>query len=292
MPDALEASPTNRLTACIERLLFRRRALVLAAFALITLTMGWYAAQLRVDAGFFKLVPLEHEYMRTFLKHQEEFGNADRVLIALTARQGDMFSAEFFAVLKQVTDAMFFLPGIDRTQVYSILTPNVRYIEVVEDGITAGNVLPADFQPTEAGLARVRENAIKAGVVGRLVANDFTGAIVSGRLQEFHPNTGERLDYIEVARQLEEVRGKAEASGDVNVHVIGFAKLVGDVAAGAARVIAFFGITFLITALFVFLYTRSVRLTIPPLVCSLVAVVWQLGTVTALGFGIAPMSIL
>ena len=203
-----------------------------------------------------------------------------------------MFTPEFFTVLKQVTDAMFFLPGIDRTQVFSILTPNVRYIEVVEDGIIAGNVLPADFRPTEAGLARVRENAIKAGVVGRLVANDFTGAIVSGRLQEFHPNTGERLDYIEVARQLEEIRVKAQAGADVDVHIIGFAKLVGDIAAGAARVIAFFGITFLITALFVYLYTRSVRLTIPPLVCSLVAVVWQLGTVTALGFGIDPMSIL
>ena len=124
-----------------------------------------------------------------------------------------MFTPEFFTVLKQVTDAMFFLPGIDRTQVFSILTPNVRYIEVVEDGIIAGNVLPAGFRPTEAGLARVRENAIKAGVVGRLVANDFTGAIVSGRLQEFHPNTGERLDYIEVAGELEEIRGKAESSG-------------------------------------------------------------------------------
>ena len=292
MPDASQTSSPNRFTACIERLLFRRRALVLTAFALITLAMGWYAAQLRVDAGFFKLVPLKHEYMQTFLKHREAFGNADRVVIALTAPEGDMFTPEFFTVLKQVTDAMFFLPGIDRTQVFSILTPNVRYIEVVEDGIIAGNVLPADFRPTEAGLARVRENAIKAGVVGRLVANDFTGAIVSGKLQEFHPNTGERLDYIEVASQLEEIRGKAEAGAGVNVHIIGFAKLVGDIAAGAARVIAFFGITFLITALFVYLYTRSVRLTIPPLVCSLVAVVWQLGTVTALGFGIDPMSIL
>ena len=292
MPDASQTSPPNRFTACIERLLFRRRALVLAAFALITLVMGWYAAQLRVDAGFFKLVPLKHAYMQTFLKHREAFGNADRVVVALTAREGDMFTPEFFAVLKQVTDAMFFLPGIDRTQVFSILTPNVRYIEVVEDGIIAGNVLPADFRPTEAGLARVRENAIKAGVVGRLVANDFTGAIVSGKLQEFHPNTGERLDYIEVAGELEEIRVKAQAGAGVDVHIIGFAKLVGDIAAGAARVIAFFGITFLITALFVYLYTRSVRLTIPPLVCSLVAVVWQLGTVTALGFGIDPMSIL
>ena len=284
------------MTARIEKLLFAHRRLVLVAFVLATLGMGWFAAGLRVDAGFTKLVPLEHEYMRTFLEHRDEFGGADRVVIALVTRRGDMFTPEFFAALREVTDAMFFLPGIDRTQVYSVLTPNVRFIEVVEDGITAGNVVPANFEPTEAGFARVRENIIKAGIVGRLVANDFTGAIVSGKLQEFHPNTGERLDYIEVARELERIRYEAQARADVEVHVdmhvIGFAKMVGDIAAGATRVIAFFGITFVITALFVYAYTRSIRLTIPPLACSLVAVVWQLGGLTALGFGVDPMSIL
>ena len=67
---------------------------------------------------------------------------------------------------------------------------------------------------------------------------------------------------------------------------------MGDVAAGAARVMAFFGIAFLVTALFVYAYTRSLRFTVVPLACSLVAVVWQLGAVTGLGFGIDPMSIL
>ena len=142
----------------------------------------------------------------------------------------------------------------------------------------------------------MRENIVKAGVVGRLVANDFTGAIVSGKLQEFHPNTGERLDYIEVARALERIRSQTKARAGVDahidVHVIGFAKLVGDIAAGATRVMAFFGIAFLITGLFMYAYTRSIRLTAPPLVCSLAAVVWQLGGVTALGFGVDPMSIL
>ena len=113
----------------------------------------------------------------------------DRVLIAVMARDGDMFTPGFFAALREVTDGMFFLPGVDRTQVYSVLTPNVRFIEVVEDGIAAGNVLPVDFEPTEAGFARVRENIIKAGIVGRLVANDFTGAIVAAKLQEFSPQT-------------------------------------------------------------------------------------------------------
>ena len=199
-------------------------------------------------------------------------------------------------MLREVTDSTFFLPGVDRTQVFSILTPNVRFIEVVEDGVTAGNVLPVDFEPTEAGFARVRENIIKAGIVGRLVANDFTGAIVSARLQEFHPNTGERLDYIEVAGELERIRLEAGASPDVDVHVdmhiIGFATLVGTIAGGAVRVIAFFAIAFLITALFVYVYTRSIRLTVPPLACSLIAVIWQLGGLSALGFGVDPMSIL
>ena len=292
MAAAPDVSRPNSLAARMERLLFRRRALVIAAFALVTLVMGWFAAQLRVDAGFLKLVPLQHPYMQTFLQHREEFGDANRVVVALMAREGDIFTPEFFDVLRQVTDAVFFLPGVDRTQVYSILTPNVRYIEVLEDGVSADNVLPADFRPTEAGLARVRDNAIKAGVVGRLVANDFTGAIVSAKLQEFHPNTGERLDYVEVARRLDEIRSQAEARARVDVHVIGFAKLVGDIAAGATRVAAFFGIAFLVTALFVYLYTRSVRLTVPPLACSLTALVWQLGAVTVLGFGIDPLSIL
>ena len=279
------------MTAAIEKLLFGRRRLVLVAFALLTLAMGWQASGLRVDAGFTKLVPVEHEYMRTFLQYRDEFGGADRVLIAVMARKGDMFTPTFMAALRKATDATFFLPGVDRTQVHSILTPNVRFIEVVEDGIAAGNVLPADFRPTEAGFTRLRENVVKAGLVGRLVANDFTGAIVAARLQEFHPDTGERLDYIQVAHELERIR-ETVAGGDVDVHVIGFAKVVGDVADGAARVIAFFGIAFLITALFVYAYTRSVRLTTPPLACSLIAVIWQLGGLAALGFGVDPMSIL
>ena len=284
------------MTAHIERLLFARRPLVLAAFVLFTLAMGWLASGLRVDAGFTKLVPVEHEYMQTFLEYREEFGGADRVLVAVMARDGDMFTPGFFAALRKVTDEMFFLPGVDRAQVFSILTPNVRYIEVVEDGIAAGNVLPTDFEPTEAGFARLRENIIKAGIVGRLVANDFTGAIVAAKLQEFHPNSGERLDYIEVAHELERIRREASADAAVDVHVdlhiIGFAKMVGDVADGAVRVMAFFGLAFLITALFVYAYTRSIRLTAPPLACSLIAVVWQLGGLTALGFGVDPMSIL
>ena len=284
---------TSWLAATAERLVFGRRRLTLAFFGVVTLALAWQAASLRVDAGFLKLVPVEHEYMRTFLEHRDEFGGANRVAVAVVARDGDMFTPEFFSVLEQVTDAVFFLPGVDRTQVYSLFTPNVRYLETVEDGLISGNVLPPDFQPTEEGLARVRENILKASIVGRLIANDFSGALVSAQLQEFNPNTGEKLDYQDVARGLEEIRAQAEGSGSsVDVHIIGFAQLVGEIASGATRVVLFFALTIFLTAVFLFVHTRSLRFTLMPIGCALVAMVWQLGAIVTLGYGIDPMSIL
>lgn len=279
-----------------EDFVFKNRIPVICFFILVTVYMIFSVTHLRIDAGFEKLLPLEHEYMKTYVKHRQEFGGANRILIAVMAKEGDIFTPEFFDLLKNVTDDVFFLPGVDRAQVKSIFTPNVRYTEVVEDGIAGGNVIPNDFEPTPEGLARVRSNILKAGIVGRLVANDFSGAIVSAQLMEINPNTGERLDYVDVAHKLEEeIREKYEKQDTddrFDIHIIGFAKVIGDIADGVARVILFFGVTFLITALLIYFYTLSLKLTVIPLTASLMAVIWQLGILTALGYGIDPMGIL
>ena len=52
-----------------------------------------------------------------------------------------------------------------------------------------------DFSTTPEGLEQVRRNILKAGIVGRLVANDFSGAIISAELLEVDPTTGQRLDF-------------------------------------------------------------------------------------------------
>ena len=251
--------------------------------------MIWSATALKVDAGFNKLLPLEHPYMKTFVKYQTEFGGANRILIAITVDKGDIFTPEFFSTLKNITDEVFFIPGVDRAQVKSLFTPNVRFIEIVEDGFAGGNVIPADFQGTADDLTRVRKNIIKSGQVGRLVANDFSGAMITAGLLENDPTTGERVNYQQVAQHLEDIRQKHETS---NIHIIGFAKVVGDITDGAQNVLLFFTIAFVITAMLVYVYSLSPWLTILPLLTSLTAVAWQLGLLPLLGYGIDPMSIL
>jgi predicted RND superfamily exporter protein len=285
--------PLRKLPVRLERCIFGHRRSVILVFAVLTLVMAYFAAQLKIDAGFEKLLPLEHEYMKTFVRYQDQFGGANRILIALMAKDGNIFTPEFFKTLKAATDEVFFIPGVDRAQVKSLFTPNVRFIEIVEDGFAGGDVIPADFQPTPEGMARVRDNIIKSGQVGRLVASDFSGAMISAQLLEVDPTTGKKLDYLDVARRLEKIRQKYQSENiDVNIHIIGFAKVIGDIADGATGVLLFFAIALVITALLVYAYSLSWKLTALPLVCSLVAVVWQLGLLTLLGFGIDPMSIL
>ena len=278
----------------ISTWIFRHRLPLVIFFVAVTIVMAGFASRLRVDASFNKSLPLDHPYIRTFTKYQSEFGGANRVLIALMVKSGDIFTPGFFSQLRKVTDEVTFLPAVDRAQVQSLFTPNVRYIEVIEDGFAGGNVIPADFSPTPASFAKVRENILKSGKLGQLVANDFTGAIVSAQLLEIDPATGKKIDYARVAAGLEAIRRRVEhdSGGAITVHIIGFAKVIGDISDGARGVLGLFGVSIVITALLVWNYAGRWKLAAAPVICSLVAVIWQLGGLTALGYGVDPFSIL
>ena len=100
----------------LEPHVFGHRKLILAFFTLLTVVLGAIAvAGLRLDTNFNKQLPLDHEYIRTYLDHKAEFGGANRLLIAVVARDGNMFTPEFFEALKIATDEVFFIEGVDRS---------------------------------------------------------------------------------------------------------------------------------------------------------------------------------
>ena len=272
--------------------LFRHKFLVLMLFVLASAFLLFQATQIKLGASFTKNIPLNHSYMQTYLKHRANFGGANNILISVCNADGDIFNADFFGALKGVHDKLFFIPGVDRIQVKSLYSPSTRFVEVVEDGFAGGPVIPADFQADERGLAIVKGNIEKAGIVGSIVADDYSCAMVKASLLDFNPDTGEKLDTLIIAEQLErEVRQEFEKD-NISVHIIGFSKMVGDVAEGAKGVVAFFAIAIAITAVMVFLFCHSISLTLLPIVCSLIAVIWQMGMLSTLGFGLDPMSIL
>jgi uncharacterized protein len=282
-----------KILAFVEPLIYgKARIPQLILLGVLTALFAWSALQTRVDAGFDKSIPLEHPYMQVYKQYQDDFGGANQVLVALIQKEGDIYNEKFLSTLKAVTDEVFFLPGVDRSRVSSLFTPDVRFIEVVEGGFAGGNVIPAEYQPTQEMFDIVRGNVGKAGIIGRYTTSDQRGAMVFAELLEVDPVTGKKLDYQEVAALLEEkIRGQFQTD-EISVHILGFAKVIGDVTDAANEVIGFFFIALAITFILLILYLGSFKLSLLPLLCAFVAVIWEFGLLTMTGFGIDPFAIL
>ena len=264
----------------------------LGLFLLVTLALGYSATQVRLDPGFNKQIPVRHDYMRNFLDFGRVFTGANRLLVSVRWKgEGDLYNPAFLKVLQQVTDDVFFIPGVSRPSVTSLFTPNVRYVEVTEEGFVGDLVVPPQYAGTAEDLQKVRSNAARAGQVGRLLANDQRAALVRADLQDSDPRSGQPVSYVEVAKRLEDIRA-GYGSADIEISVVGFAKLVGDVVEGLGTVLLFFVVAFLITAALLWAYSRSLRLTFVALLVALLPVVWLLGLLPLLGLGIDPMSVL
>lgn len=285
----------NALVAAIERIIFAGRALVLAAALLLTVLMGVAASQLRIDAGFEKMLPQHHEYIETFEQYRGQLFDANRVVVVVRARDGNIWNETDLKTLLKVTDALTFLPGVNRGSVMSLWTPNVFYNEITEDGflseqLISGTITPESLNPEV--IQRIRHRVMVSGYAGKLVSNDEAAALIVADLNEVDPHTGKSLDYIEFSHSLEKKVRQAFENDQVEIQIIGFSKAVGDIADGASSVLVFCAIALLLTALAVFWYCRSWKLTLLAVGCSLLSLIWQFGTLHLLGLGLDPLAVL
>ena len=276
----------------LENLVFGLRLPILVILFFFTLVMGYFAAQLKMDAGFTKMLPIGHSYIETFFEYSESFGGGNRVLVVLENKEGDIFQRDFLYTLNDATQDLFYIPGVARHTVTSLWTPNTRFIAVTEEGLEAGDVIPANFAGTDADINTVLQNTLRAELVGRLVSRDFKAAMIRAELQDFNPETRQRLDYFEVARRLEADLRDKYVSDTVDVKIVGFAKLTGDIADGAGSVVRFFTVAFVLTCFMMWLYCRSWILTMVTVGASLCSLVWQFGLLHILGFGLDPLGVL
>ena len=288
-------SPEDRFDpksgSLIERVLFNYRMVVIVICTLITLVLGWQATKLTINASFEKTLPTHQAYIQNYLTYEDELtglGNALR--IAVVNPKGSIYTAEYMETLRQLSDEVFLMPGVDRVQMKSLWTPSTRWIGVTEEGLDGGPVIPENFDGSPESLQKLKTNVVRSGQIGQLVAADGQSSIVYMPLLG-QDATGKTLDYAQYSALLEALRTKYESKG-VEIHITGFTKIMGDLIEGVESVLSFFAIAVVIATIMVFWYTRCTRSTSLVVFASLLAVVWQLGLLSILGYVLDPYSIL
>ncbi|UVL31942.1 efflux RND transporter permease subunit [Pseudomonas donghuensis] len=278
----------------LERLVFNHRLPFMLCMLLVTLVLGYMAlTRLELRPSFEKMIPQSHPYIQNYLDNRQSLrglGNSLRVVVENT--RGDIFDPAYLQTLRQINDELFLSQGVDRAWMKSLWSPAVRWTEVTEEGFQGGPVMPDAYQGSAADIQQLRQNIERANILGSLVARDFKSSMLIVPLLDQASATGASIDYHGFSAKLEQLRQQYEAGGVYKLHVIGFAKLMGDLIDGLLQVMLFFALAVLTTLLIIYLYTRCVRSTLLVVLCSLTAVVWQLGIVAWLGYAIDPYSIL
>ncbi len=283
----------SQVIAILEGFFFSRRKLTLAVLVLFTLVMAVFAARLRMDAGYEKQMPVGHEYIQTFKKYRNDLFGANRLTVVVKARSGTIWTRKGLSRLYDVTEAVRFLPSVDRLGVLSLWTPSAQVYSITEEGFHTDPVVPSDVTAdrlTPKIIGSIERTTSQGGFIGSLVSKDQTAGMIIADLSEYDKD-GKKIDYVAYNHQLDQLRQRFE-DADFQIQIIGFAKQIGDIADGAMGVLHFCAIAILLTTLAVYWYCHSIRFTILAIACSLTSLVWQFGTLTLLGFGLDPLAVL
>jgi len=275
----------------VERILFNHRGVIVVLCSLVTLLLGWQSTKLNLNASFEKTIPTHHPYIQNFLEYQSELtGLGNAVRIAVANPKGSLYDREYLETLRQLSDEVFLTQGVNRVQMKSLWTPSTRWVGVTEEGLAGGAVIPEGYDGGAQSLQKLRENIARSGEIGQIVAPDGASTVIYVPLLQKTPD-GNSLDYAELSHTLDQLRRKYEARG-VEIHITGFAKIIGDLIDGVRVVLVFFAIAVAIATAMVYWYTRCIRSTLLVVLASLVAVIWQLGLLPTLGYSLDPYSIL
>nr|WP_233809920.1 MMPL family transporter [Paraburkholderia sp. HP33-1] len=267
---------------------------------LITGVLGWRASHLTVNASFERMIPQSHEFIRNYNTYKSDLGGMGNALrIVVENRNGDIYDPAYLDVVRQITDKVTVMPGVDRAWVRSLWMPGVRWNAITEDGMAGGAVMPSQFDGSPQKMEQFRLNVSRAGLTGDLISLDNRSSMIYVPLLDTIPETGKPLDYPALAKRLDNEIRVLERTPDskgrplkVTVRIVGFAQLVGDMIKGLGQVATFFLAAAFVAAAVVYVYTRCLRSTALLLFTALLSVVWLLGLMQLLGYEIDPYSIL
>jgi hypothetical protein len=201
------------------RFLLRHRWPVLAATLAVTLFLGYHLFNARVQMNFMDIIPSDHPHTQLARKHARMFGSANILVIAVEAKNGDIYNLDTLNKIDRLTIALMETPGVNPWQVRSISHPAVRSTQVTGSGI---RILPIFFPgpPKDAkDIARIKKVIYTSdGILDFYASRDDHVALITAGFWE------SGLDFARIKERLFQLRDQ-ERDANHEIHMTGFPML-------------------------------------------------------------------
>jgi predicted RND superfamily exporter protein len=262
--------------------IIEKRISILVIITLISLFFLYQLKGLEVYTKYADLLPQGHEYIKVHNKIRSQFGGANTVTMILQVREGDIFNQTTLQKIKDITEELYLIPGVDRFKILSIAVNHMVDIKLTSGGYDFVPLMFPDVPKTEEEIEKLREMVYGGFFYGSFVWFDSKKTLLTVDFFE------DEIDYTVVFKELRRIQDKYEDDNHI-LAINGEPLHLGYVDSYVWPVFRILIISFIIMFLLFYYWYRSLRATVIPFLAAFVSGLWGLGFMCLLGYNLDPL---
>jgi predicted RND superfamily exporter protein len=268
----------------LANIILRNRFLILGVFSLLTVLFGYYAATgLKIENKYGNMLPKDTETQSTYLKFKEYFGEDGSALV-IAIQDKHLHSPEKFKAWKELGEKILQMKGVE-----SVIS-EAKLVTLVND--TTNNTFIAkpifvDKTYKEKSIDSIKKEIRNNPLFNKILYNDSTGvSIMMVSVEEDFILSKEKqqvvIDIENLARTYEKEFGKVHFAGLPHMRVLIGKRIL-------SEMYIFIALSIFVSALIMFFFFRSLRVTMICMFVVMITVIWALGTIAMFGYHVSIM---
>lgn len=264
----------------------RNRLLVCITVGIITLFFAAVLTNLDIRTRFSDMVPHGHPYVEVHQKYQDSFAASNRVTIMVKAKEGDIFRDDVLGEIRRITYDLQQVDGVNPTQIVSLASKKLKRVNASSEGIETRPMMWPDLPKTAQEMLELRQAVLNNPLVyGLFVDRDLSSALIQ---VDFYDHL---VDYEKIFPQIQAILDASTLHDTVSLHLVGEPILYGWVAYYLGETVGLALLSLAAMLILLFVFSRTWRGTLLPLLAGLVSAIWSLGFGTLLGYNFDPLVI-
>ncbi len=266
----------------VSSFIIEKRLWFLIVIILVSLFFLYKLKELKIYTEFSDLLPQRHEYIETHNIIRTQFGGANTIVMVLQVREGDIFNPTTLQKIRDITDELYYIPGVDRFKILSIAEKKMRDFVFTSSTIGFRPLMFPKVPKTQEEAEVLRERIYGSVFYGGFVWFDSKKAFITADFFE------DEIDYSVVSKELLRIQEKYEDDNHI-LAINGEPLHLGYVASYVDDVLLIMALTFLVMLILFYFWYRSIRATVIPFLAALLSGVWGLGFMCLLGYNLDPL---
>ncbi|MEE9504284.1 MAG: MMPL family transporter [Thermodesulfobacteriota bacterium] len=262
--------------------IIEKRMWFLTIICLITLFFIYLLKDLKVYTKYDDLLPQSHEYIKLHNRIRSQFGGANTVNMVLQVKEGDIFNHTTLQRVKDITEELYLIPGVDRFKILSISVNLLLDMVVTSGGFDFKPLMWPDVPKTPEEIEKLKERVYASPFYGSFVWFDGKKALITADFFE------EEIDYSVVSKELLRIQEKYEDDNH-KLSINGEPLHLGYVDSYVDEIFLIMLGTFLVMLILFYYWYRSIRATVIPFLAALLSGVWGLGFMCLWGYNLDPL---